>query len=104
MPLSWPEPPSSGAPVTPGFAQIGVSLEPLAAAAAKEGAKLGAKEEFCKRVGMDLFQYMQSFGGVGSVGPDKLLVPANVLDQWYNRIESRLRRDPEFLTRQRDTV
>lgn len=73
-------------------------------ASAKEGAKLGAKEDFCRRVGMDLFNFMQSFGGVSSVGPDKLLVPANVLDQWFNRISNRLRRDPDFLTRNKDII
>lgn len=70
----------------------------------KEGAKLGAKEDFCKRVGMDLFQYMQSFGDVRSVGPEQLLVPTNVLDKWFTRISTRLRHDPDFLTRQKDAI
>lgn len=76
----------------------------VAEAAAKHGAKIGAKEDFCKRVGMDLFQYMQSYGGVSSVGTDQLLVPANVLDKWFTRISSRLKNDPDFLTRQKDIV
>jgi len=88
----------------PGFCQLGVSVEPLAEATAKEGAKLGVKEDFCRRVGMDLFQYMQSFGGVGQVGSDKLLVPADVLDKWFNRISTRLRKDPDFLTRNKDVI
>ena len=75
-----------------------------AEASAKQGAKLAAKEEFCKRVGMDLFQYLQSYGGVSSAGPDTLLVPANVLDKWFARITHRLGRDPDFLTRTRDVV
>ena len=75
-----------------------------AEASAKEGAKLGAKEDFCRRVGMDLFNFMQSFGGVSQVGPDKLLVPANVLDQWFNRISSRLKRDPDWLTRSKEII
>lgn len=49
-------------------------------------------------------QYMQSFAGVGSVGSDKLLVPANVLDKWYNRVSHRLERDPDFLSRSRDAL
>ena len=81
-----------------------MSLEPLAEASAKESVKLGAKEDFCRRVGLDLFQYMQSFGGVSQLGPDKLVVPTNVLDQWYNRISNRLRKDPDFLTRQREII
>jgi hypothetical protein len=106
LPLSWPDPPdnAAGAPGQPGWAQIGISVEPLAEAAAKEGTKLGQKEDFCRRVGMDLFNFMQSFSGVSSVGPDKLLVPANVLDLWFNRISGRLRRDPDFLTRQKEIV
>jgi len=63
MPLSWPDEQSGVLQ----RAVIGISLEPLAEAQTKVGAKLGAKEDFCKRVGMDLFQYMQSFGGVSSV-------------------------------------
>lgn len=33
----------------------------------KEGSKLGAKEDFAKMVGLDLFNFMQSFGGVAQV-------------------------------------
>ncbi|KAL6780223.1 hypothetical protein ACKKBF_B13975 [Auxenochlorella protothecoides x Auxenochlorella symbiontica] len=73
-------------------------------ARAKEGSKLGAKEEFAKMVGLDLFNFMQSFGGVQNVGSNNLLVPMNVLDAWYQRLERRLRKDPDFLTRQRDKV
>ncbi len=54
--------------------------------------------------GLDLFNFMQSFGGVQNVGPNHLLVPSNVLDAWYARLSHRLRRDPEFLTRNRDKV
>jgi len=104
IPLMWPEPPGTGVSGSPGWAQIGISVEPLAEASAKESVKLGIKEDFCKRVGLDLFNFLQSFGDVSTAGPDKLLVPANVLDQWYNRISSRLRRDPDFLTRQKDVV
>lgn len=73
-------------------------------ASTKEGVKLGAKEDFCKRVGLDLFNFMQSFAGVSSVGHDKLLVPSNVLDQWFTRISNKLKRDPDYLTRQRDMI
>lgn len=100
MPLSWPE----VDPTQAGGAVLGVSLEPLVEAGSKEGAKIGAKSEFCKRVGLDLFQYMQSFGNVSTVGPDQLLVPANVLDRWFTRISNRLKNDPDFLTRQKDII
>ncbi|KAL6779847.1 hypothetical protein ACKKBG_A13975 [Auxenochlorella protothecoides x Auxenochlorella symbiontica] len=103
FPLSWPELPPCTV-VGPGYAQIGVLAEPLDQARAKEGSKLGAKEEFAKMVGLDLFNFMQSFGGVQNVGSNNLLVPMNVLDAWYQRLERRLRKDPDFLTRQRDKV
>ena len=144
MPLSWPEPPGGhglAAPPGPGYAQLGISLEPLGELGQKEGSKLGAREDFAKCVGLDLFNFMQvrfavffshvawlaaapptalptpmrptarppvpfvqSFGGVQAVGGDKLLVPANILDHWYQRLSNRLRRDPDFLTRRRDAV
>lgn len=100
MPLSWPE----VDPIEAGGAVVGVSLEPVVEAGSKEGAKIGAKSEFCKRVGLDLFQYMQSFGNVSTIGPDQLLVPANVLDRWFTRISNRLKNDPDFLTRQKDII
>jgi hypothetical protein len=62
LPLSWPDPPG-GVPPGPrpaGFAQIGVGLEPLAALAEKLGSKIGAREDFAKRVGLDLFNFMQA--------------------------------------------
>ncbi|KAL4858716.1 Protein Hikeshi [Chlorella vulgaris] len=106
LPLSWPDPPDGvpPGPRPPGFAQIGVSLEPLAALQEKLCSKLGSREDFAKRVGLDLFNFMQSFGGVQAVGGDKLLVPANILDHWYARLSNRLRRDPDWLTRQRDAI
>lgn len=107
MPLQWPQPPALGGPPpapAAGYAQIGVSLESLQELSEKEGSKLGAKEDFAKMVGLDLFNFMQSFGGVSQVGGDKLLVPANILDRWYERLSTRLRKDPDFLTRQKDRV
>ena len=128
LPLSFPE-----LEAVPGAASqpqvlVGVSLEPLAEAQGKQGMKLAAKEEFCKRVGLDLFNYLQSFGGM----PPQL---SNLLDQWFlrsvagrgglgrglglaahrmqlplagpltaplgwmRRLSNKLRRDPDFLTR-----
>lgn len=88
MPLSLPEP-EGGTAVAP---QIGVSLEPLAEAAAKSGLKLAAKQEFAKRVGQDLFNYLASYGM--AAGADRLLL------QWFERLTKKLDRDPDFLARQ----
>ena len=49
LPLSWPER-AEAAAVGPGYAQLGVSVEPLAELGQKEGSKLGAKEDFAKMV------------------------------------------------------
>ncbi|PRW61209.1 OPI10-like protein [Chlorella sorokiniana] len=105
LPLSWPEPDANTqqqlaglAALPPGFAQVGVSVEPLAELAQKEGSKLGAKEDFVKAVAYNLFAYMQSFGAVQALGGDKLL------DQWFQKTMDRLRRDPDFLTRRKDVI
>lgn len=47
-----PLPSYPAAPPVPCATQIGVSVEPLAELGQKEGAKLGAKEEFAKCVGL----------------------------------------------------
>lgn len=100
MPLSWGnEDGTSPYPIV-----LGVGIESLEEASAKHGAKIGAKEDFCRRVGMDLFQYMQSYSGVSQVGPDQIVCPTNVLDKWFNRISNRLRNDPDFLTRKKDII
>lgn len=101
LPLSWPDS-NGGSNISQ--AKIGISLEPLAEVLQKEGMKMAHKEEFAKRVGLDLFNFMQSFGGVQQVGSDQLLVPANVLDRWYQRLATKLQRDPDFLTRQKDQI
>ena len=75
----------------------GVSVEPLHELAPKEGAKMGAREDFARRVAFNLFRYMESFGGVAG---DKITVPTNILDQWFRRFQEKFRRDPDFLARQ----
>jgi protein Hikeshi len=93
LPLHWPDPPDVGVPASPGWAKLGISLEPLAEASAKDDAKLGAKQDFARRIGIDLFNYLQSFPGV----PPDL---RNALDKWFERINRKFRLDPDFLQRQ----
>ena len=50
---------------------------------------LGSKEDFAKRVAMDLFRYMESF-----LGDDRLGV-GNVIDNWFKFL-NKFRRDPNF--------
>ena len=54
--LQWPVSEQGFLTPTPGAVQIGVSIEPGSEIIHKEGSKLGAREDFAKRVGMDLFR------------------------------------------------
>uniref|UniRef100_A0A061QT79 Hikeshi-like C-terminal domain-containing protein n=1 Tax=Tetraselmis sp. GSL018 TaxID=582737 RepID=A0A061QT79_9CHLO len=98
MPLQWPK----NLAGTPGAAQIGISVEPLAEVMGKEGSKLGAREDFAKRVAMDLFNFMQSFSQVAAGG--NLIVPQNCLDKWFTKFSTKFRLDPDFLTRDKDKL
>ena len=98
MSLSWPVSEDQlDIPLNAGVAMIGIALEPLAECAAKEVSELGSREEFAKRVGWDLFRFMESFQTV-AMG-DKLVVPSDVIDQWFLKFQARFRLDPSFLTR-----
>ncbi|KAG2447454.1 hypothetical protein HYH02_007778 [Chlamydomonas schloesseri] len=105
LPLQWPlaEDGSviSAAAGGPGV-QIGVSLEPAADIVARETSSVGAKAEFAKRVGLDLFRYLESFQtqNMGS----HIVVPANALERWYTRFQDKFRRDPDFLTRNTESL
>lgn len=80
MPLQWPHVDAQNVAPGPGVAQVGVSVEPLDELLPREGSKLGAKEQFAKRVGMDLYRFLESFQ-VGQQYGDQLLIPANALDR-----------------------
>jgi len=102
FPVRWP---TGEAAVAGCSAQIGVSVESLADLEQKEGCRLGQKEEFAKRVALNLFQFLESFStGHGvtpamATGTDYLVVPANFLDKWFQKFQAKFRRDPDFLTR-----
>jgi len=105
FPLQWPQ----GSSDLSMSAQIGVSIEPLQAVSHREETVAGSKEEFAKRVAMDLFRYMESFqdsisGQVVGRRGDNLVVPANCLDKWFAKFQSKFRRDPDYLTRQPNIV
>jgi hypothetical protein len=57
----WPEPGEDGAMLlaAPAAAQVGISVEPAAELAAKEGSRLGDKLDFGRRVGLDLFHFLE---------------------------------------------
>ncbi len=66
-------------PPQPGYIQLGVSIEPLADLMAKEGSKLGDKMEFGRRVGLDLYRFLESFAT--RAAGDAIVIPANALDR-----------------------
>mmetsp|Transcript_11657 Transcript_11657/g.13864 ORF Transcript_11657/g.13864 Transcript_11657/m.13864 type:complete len:193 (-) Transcript_11657:98-676(-) len=105
FPLQWPEAVvQSGGAIG---AKVGIVIELLEDAASKEQLVVGTKEEFAKRVALNLFNYMQSFSSQHTgilPGKDAIVVPPDCLDRWFKRFQEKFRRDPEFLTRQQDAV
>jgi hypothetical protein len=59
--------------------QVGVSIEPLAEVAAKESSRVGAKLDYAKRVGMDLYQYLASFAT--QTNGDTIVIPTTALNR-----------------------
>eukprot|EP00242_Pyramimonas_sp_CCMP2087_P016583 CAMPEP_0198204714 /NCGR_PEP_ID=MMETSP1445-20131203/8163_1 /TAXON_ID=36898 /ORGANISM="Pyramimonas sp., Strain CCMP2087" /LENGTH=187 /DNA_ID=CAMNT_0043876725 /DNA_START=285 /DNA_END=848 /DNA_ORIENTATION=- len=101
FPIQWPL--DSADPQFP--AQIGISIEPLAAVSQKEEQISGSKENFAKRVALDLFTFMQSFqGSIPTSHEPPLVVPANFVDRWFVKFQGKFRRDPDFLTRDGDKI
>jgi hypothetical protein len=89
--------------------QVHIVVEPLAEVQQKETSKQATKADFCKRVGMDLFNFIQSYSGQTAdpsaiARGDQLIVPANVIDRWWTRFRNRMARDPDFLLRQAEVV
>ena len=95
VPLAWPEPGAGGdAAARP---VLGVALEPEADVAGRECAKLGAHLEYGRRVGLDLFRYIESFAS--PAGGGAIVLPPGALDAWWRKFEDRFRRDPDFVLR-----
>ena len=90
----WPRPEGGGQHPT---AQVGVSVEPLAELATREATAVASKQEFARRVALDMFRFMQSFPTTPQ--GNTLLVPSNVLEMWLSKFEAKFARDPDFLLR-----
>ena len=58
--------------------------------AQREGTKLASRQEFAKRVALDLFRFMESFNK--GVQGDMLVLPTNCLELWFNKFDSKFRR------------
>ncbi|CAD7696175.1 unnamed protein product [Ostreobium quekettii] len=96
MPLQWPGIVASGL-VGTSPAQIGVSVEPLNEVSLKEGSRIAAKEDFAKRVALNLYHFMSSFET--QQAGNQVVVPANCFERWFTKFQEKFRRDPDFLTR-----
>ena len=56
----------------------------------REGTKLASRQEFAKRVAMDLFRFMESFNK--GVQGDMLILPTNCLELWFQKFDNKFRR------------
>eukprot|EP01050_Picozoa_sp_SAG11_P018524 SAG11_NODE_2813_length_2945_cov_1.421644_2_plen_175_part_00 len=67
--------------------QLGVTIEAAAAVAAVDERQISLQEEFGKKVGLDLFTFMESFNhGVGT----------SIFEKWYEKLQFKLRHAPEW--------
>jgi len=84
---------------------IGVSLEAADTLKNLEGQGrlqkefyLTGKAELAKQIGLDLYQFMQSFVQEDPVTRTSyLMVPVNVLDKWMQRLVTKIKLDAKFL-------
>ena len=58
--------------------------------AQREGTKLASRQEFAKRVALDLFRFMESFNK--GVQGDMLILPTSCLELWFQKFDSKFRR------------
>lgn len=83
------------------LAEIGVSLEPIEECLQKDNKISGNKEMFAQRVALDLWNFLKSF----TTGTEThLVVPKDVFDRWYEKFQTKFRRDPDFITRQVNVI
>ncbi|XP_039144943.1 protein OPI10 homolog [Dioscorea cayenensis subsp. rotundata] len=93
--LPWPDPADVAATPAGSSAKIGVSIEDLAALpAVADAGKEEAAARVALKVGENLFNFMQSFCGVDG---NRLVVPMDILDQWFKKFQERSRKDPTYL-------
>jgi len=73
-----------------------VSVEDLATLPGLNIGQQKRVEELAMKVGENLFNFMQSFC---TVEGDKLLIPMDILNQWFKKFQEKAKRDPEYLNR-----
>ena len=83
---------------------LGVSVEPLANVQNLGAGTGGGRDDgnVAKKIAMDLFNYLQSFDDTGAKA-GYMTVPVNVFDRWMTRFQNKLRLDPVFFMKNRDS-
>eukprot|EP01018_Ginkgo_biloba_P026034 Gb_07045 [translate_table: standard] len=81
----------NSAPLT---AKIGICVEDLVCLPSLNMGEQKRAEELATKLGENLFNFMQSFC---SVEMNKLVVPMDILDKWFKRLQERSKRDPACL-------
>ena len=84
--------------------QLGICIEEEATLAEKESIHVGEKTEFARRVGMDLFRFMQSFPSHIHNNREFMLVPHDIIGSWFTRFKTKYEKDQSFLTRPADAM
>lgn len=96
--LLWPSPggqmqimaPDAG----PLSAKIGLSVEDVVSLPALNVGQQRRVEALAMKVGENLFNFMQSFC---TTDANKLVVPMDILDQWFKKFQDKAQRDPEYI-------
>jgi protein Hikeshi len=108
-------------PNEPAVVNVGISVEPLdtihnltptnggnshlpssGGSSSLSSAATSRRPLVAHRIAQDLFNFMQSFDTNGATGNQTMAVPANIFDRWWNRFETKLKRDPNFFLKNGD--
>ena len=55
------------------------------------------RQEFAKKIGQNLFDYMKMYNQSNNPNDNLLIVPMKSLDDWYEKIMNKYKLDPNFL-------
>lgn len=84
---------------------IGLSVEPMHSVRNLAGA-INAQNQskrplVAQKIAKDLLNFMNSFDS-GASGPSQMVVPKNIFERWWQRFESKSKRDPNFFMKNSD--
>eukprot|EP00249_Psilotum_nudum_P015571 c25398_g1_i1 orf=846-1679(+) len=96
--LLWPNPGGQMQLIAPAAAplsaKIGLAVEDIISLPAINAGQQHRIEALAMKVGENLFNFMQSFC---SIEGNKLVVPIDILNQWFKKFQEKLKRDPDYL-------